>query len=234
MSFRRFILNTKAAPSLHDHALKRGFTLFELLAVIGIIVILAFMLFPVIQSSREKANVISCINKQKQLTVANAAYCNDNSGEFPGSFIYPYWFVALAPYLQDVKSVLSCPSWKTPKVWKVDDVEYSVSIGMNTWLLSRDTADRPQGIPHRLPTVAFPSKTMLFSDCQNDNKDGEQWLQFRNFSAWNKLSPRHGGKWVSTFVDGHAEIRDDVLEWNQGITPEERRKNQLFWTGTEP
>lgn len=211
----------------------KGFTLFELLVVIGIIAVLAILLLSAVRSSMEKGNIISCINKQRQLAIANASYCSDNQGEFPSGSSFPYWFVALAPYLQDVKTAFSCPSWKTPKVWTIDGVEYPVSIGMNTWLLLRPDVG-PEGTPHRLPIVPFPSKTMLFSDCQNDNQDGEQWVMFRNFSAWNKLSPRHGGKWVSTFVDGHAEMLDDVLEWNQGATPEDRRKNQLFWTGTEP
>ena len=53
------------------------FTLIELLIVIAIIAILAAMLLSALNSAREKARSVHCVNNLKQISVALAGYSND-------------------------------------------------------------------------------------------------------------------------------------------------------------
>jgi prepilin-type N-terminal cleavage/methylation domain-containing protein/prepilin-type processing-associated H-X9-DG protein len=63
---------------------RHGFTLVELLVVIGIIAVLISMLLPALNRAREQARSAKCLSNLRQLTMAAIGYCNYNKGMFPG------------------------------------------------------------------------------------------------------------------------------------------------------
>lgn len=71
------IPNTKRAS--------RGFTLVELMVVIGVISVLIALLLPAIQSSREAARRVQCVNNLLQLGTALANYESSNKVFPPGT-----------------------------------------------------------------------------------------------------------------------------------------------------
>ncbi len=95
-----------------------GFALVELMVVIGIIAVLAAILFPVLAKAREAANRTSCLSNLLQIHVAAQLYVNDWDGRLPysdkevpgltGSFWVDAIYV-LGPYMQN-EGIRLCPS----------------------------------------------------------------------------------------------------------------------------
>lgn len=62
---------------------QRGFTLVELLIVVGIIAVLVAILFPVLHIAREHARRVVCANRLHQLDQAVGVYATANDGNLP-------------------------------------------------------------------------------------------------------------------------------------------------------
>jgi prepilin-type N-terminal cleavage/methylation domain-containing protein/prepilin-type processing-associated H-X9-DG protein len=61
----------------------KGFTLVELLVVIGIIAVLIAFLLPALKRAREAANIAACLANLRQIGTASANFATEHRGYFP-------------------------------------------------------------------------------------------------------------------------------------------------------
>lgn len=88
-----------------------GFTLAELLVVIGIIALLIAMLVPALTRAREQSQVVHCQSNLRQIGLGVLMYANANRGRFPLSSHTSApigWIDTLVPY-GTIPAVRLCP-----------------------------------------------------------------------------------------------------------------------------
>jgi len=80
-------------------ARRKGFTLVELLVVIGIIALLIAILLPTLKKAKESANRTKCASNMRQILLGCFMYSNDDKGKFycytrdPNVGAYDSWYV---------------------------------------------------------------------------------------------------------------------------------------------
>lgn len=97
-----------------------GFTLVELLVVIGIIAVLISILLPSLQKARVAGQAVSCQSNLRNWSNYFAMYTSDSKGRFEPmdyntTIEVGYWPAPYKRYFRDAKSILFCPVAPQPK-----------------------------------------------------------------------------------------------------------------------
>lgn len=197
---------THPAPRGGRHG---GFTLVELLVVIGIIAVLIAILLPALSRAREMAKQIRCLSNIRQVGMSIAMYTNNNKGFFPApSNRFPFtpipwdWVYfrpeqgptqnsAIAPYLWSqwadgqVPPVMICPSDdNTYRPATFNNEPYPYSYAMNATVAG--VYNNYKSTMNVAQISDTSEKIVLIEETEDSLNDGNWWP-----FGYDLLSVRH-------------------------------------------
>jgi prepilin-type processing-associated H-X9-DG protein/prepilin-type N-terminal cleavage/methylation domain-containing protein len=211
-----------------DNDWSGGFTLVELLVVIGIITIVIGLLLPALSGARRSVGGITCESNFRQWGLATQMYANENNGFLPrrGQGVgatYQVtrptdWFNALPPLIKmkeygdadsTVNTLVSSGTiprppdtsvWICPQAGDMPGIYYW-SFGMNT-ALSVWEADQNNGQPNKITGVGSTSTMVLFADAPGNYCSV---YPSKIAGGYNPVA-RHNNNTVNIcFLDGHVD-----------------------------
>ncbi len=165
------------------HHWKRGFTLVELLVVIGIIAVLLSLLLPAMSMAWRRAQSISCLSNLHQIGVAIHAYANDWRGRIPYGPTAPR-LMAPTDFYTSTGAPTSLLSIKT-------GAPVGVGLLLERYLAATPRvlfcpgADQPFGIEDELAKVGIGQ-----SQCSYYYRHGSVTLQY-DTPASSRIPPDH-------------------------------------------
>jgi prepilin-type processing-associated H-X9-DG protein len=215
-----------------SRAARRGFTLPQLMVVIGIIALLMTLLLPVMHNARELAKSVECLSNLRQMSQAAHLYGVDNQGHYPIAYAWAWGANSTITYCWDLTTVdvVGQPTQVIPGLlWQTNDATHIQQCpsfdGAANWLddpytgYNYNTSYVGHGeyesipTPVRIGAILHPATTALFGDGQWSG--GADKFMRAPFPSPGDASftgrfagtqgYRHLGKTNVSFCDGHAE-----------------------------
>jgi prepilin-type N-terminal cleavage/methylation domain-containing protein/prepilin-type processing-associated H-X9-DG protein len=178
-----------------------GFSLIELLVVIGIILLLAVLLSPVAARSQAGARSAQCVSQLRNIGAATIMYASNNDGVLPFSqHQRQSWISTLQPFAAG-KVCFKCP---------MDGVKTrTYTYALNDYLTPNPVGalELNFSITTRIPE---PSQTVLFAECADSYTNTDHFhfapanASFRAVEQAVAMR-RHAGKANYLCADGHVE-----------------------------
>lgn len=196
--------------------LQPGFSLIELLVVIGIIAMLLSILMPALGKARSAAMRVKCTHNLKQINLAMHMYLEANRqtypcahDPFPGGFWFwmGIWSSSVNPYLggqitSTSPSIMACPENRAEHAL---GYAYSLSFyhspeqidTMSSYTNTFDPNSVQPSIPQRSLSVARPSQKILIGEWYSNHRPTED--EDQGWWCWQ-------GSRNYLFADGHTSF----------------------------
>ncbi|HYE17308.1 MAG TPA: prepilin-type N-terminal cleavage/methylation domain-containing protein [Tepidisphaeraceae bacterium] len=195
---------------------RRGFTLVELLVVIGIIALLISILLPSLNKARESANRVACLSNLKQIGMAYMMYCDANKGWMPktpktgaGEYEDAIWWQAarradignqgIGKYLgltEHNTKVMVCPSDETGhRPAGVYPYSYTINNQMH--------GNGPKPVKKLTAIRNSSEKVIWYEEDEStiDDANAQLWSQAGNWKGTDLLALRHDRGAMKTLPD---------------------------------
>jgi prepilin-type N-terminal cleavage/methylation domain-containing protein/prepilin-type processing-associated H-X9-DG protein len=231
-----------------------GFTLVELLVVVGVITILLSLLMPAVSRVREQARRVSCLSNLRTLTSAWILYAQNHRGRLCGALPGPvgrpgfHDWVAAGPGEQALRDGVLWPYVNAGGAYRcpADDVNASHTYLINSWLDGEGPPAPGDAAPAQsLSRLSQASETFVFMEHLDPTGTNDRSFRVPPFPSedWTDLPALglHGQAGMVSFADGHAVVWNwlTVPEWHRADPdPDPKRDADLRqaqrWIGHGP
>jgi prepilin-type processing-associated H-X9-DG protein len=202
-----------------------GFTVIELLVVIGIIAVLLGVLLPTIARARQTAAQAACASNLRQWAIAVNAYAEQNNywlprrgqGKMPTEQLnwYDDWFNELAPLVgqptyQNLVAGGKMPRIGQNSVWICPELYGSPNVYGNLfgYAMNMALSVRITPLPDRIDKIGSASTMVFMADGPAGYSSTVPFVSTSAAPAPFNPVARHHGKLNIAFLDGHVSAYD--------------------------